>query len=297
MKVTLKQIEAFVWVADLGSFRRAAERLNTTQPNISARIASLEALLNVSLMDRDAGSVRLTARGRVLLDQARGVLAATEQLIASATDEIALDGTLRLGVTELIVHTWLSDFLKALNTRFPKIVVELTIERSATLEAELANRTIDLALQNGPFACKISGSTPLATYPLTWVAAPSLALSGRDLTRVKIAQHPILTHGRDTRFYLENAAHFEGLLDGVRLVPSSNLAACIHMTLNGMGVAALPEAMIVDELAQGRLERLQYSWVPEPLAFFARYDAARAPEFVAEAAGMAAAITASSSSP
>lgn len=52
--ITLKQIEAFVAVADLGTFRRAAERLNTTQPNISNRIAGLEAQLRVSLMQRDA---------------------------------------------------------------------------------------------------------------------------------------------------------------------------------------------------------------------------------------------------
>jgi DNA-binding transcriptional LysR family regulator len=293
MHITLKQIEAFVWVADLGSFRRAATRLHTTQPNISARIATLETMLGVILMERDAGSVRLTPRGKALLDHARAVLSATEQLVIGATDETAMDGTLRLGVTELIVHTWLSDFLKALNTRFPKIVVELTIERSSTLEMELANRTIDLAIQNGPFARKISGSAPLETYELVWVAAKSLGLSGRDLTRQALAKHPILTHGRDTRFFLENSAHFEGLNPAARLVPSSNLAACIHMTLNGMGVAALPEAMIKTELGDLRLERLQYPWTPEPLAFFARFDTARVPDFVAEAAEMAAQVAAS----
>lgn len=69
--ITLKQIEAFVAVADLGTFRRAAERLNTTQPNISNRIAGLEAQLRVSLMQRDAGSVRLTQKGQAILARAR----------------------------------------------------------------------------------------------------------------------------------------------------------------------------------------------------------------------------------
>ena len=66
MRFNLKQIEAFVWVADLQSFRRAAERLNTTQPNISARISSLEEALGTALMTRDAGSVRLTGKGQTL---------------------------------------------------------------------------------------------------------------------------------------------------------------------------------------------------------------------------------------
>lgn len=48
--LNLKHIEAFVLVADLGSFCRAAERLHTTQPNISNRIAQLDAQLGVVLM-------------------------------------------------------------------------------------------------------------------------------------------------------------------------------------------------------------------------------------------------------
>jgi DNA-binding transcriptional LysR family regulator len=62
--LVLKHVEAFVTVADLGSFRRAAARPNTTQPNTSNRIAQLESRLGQSLLERDAGSVRLTPAGR-----------------------------------------------------------------------------------------------------------------------------------------------------------------------------------------------------------------------------------------
>ena len=55
-QITFKQIEAFVQVADLASFRRAAERLNTTQPNISARISGLESQLNLKLFERGGAS-------------------------------------------------------------------------------------------------------------------------------------------------------------------------------------------------------------------------------------------------
>ena len=46
----LKQLEAYVWVAKLGSFRRTAERLNTTQPNISVRVSGLERALGATLL-------------------------------------------------------------------------------------------------------------------------------------------------------------------------------------------------------------------------------------------------------
>ena len=51
MKFNLKQVEAFVWVADLGDFRKAAARLHTTQPNISGRIAALETVLDTRLYE------------------------------------------------------------------------------------------------------------------------------------------------------------------------------------------------------------------------------------------------------
>lgn len=51
-----KRLETFVWVATLGSFRKAAERLHTTQPAISARISGLEEELGVKLFEREGGS-------------------------------------------------------------------------------------------------------------------------------------------------------------------------------------------------------------------------------------------------
>lgn len=105
MKLSLKQLEAFVWVANLGSFRKAADRLNTIQPNISSRIATLETLLGQTIMDRDAGSVRLTSKGTQLLIHARKVLRAVDDFADATSEASLIDGTLRLGVTEMIVHT------------------------------------------------------------------------------------------------------------------------------------------------------------------------------------------------
>jgi DNA-binding transcriptional LysR family regulator len=289
VKINLKQLEAFVWVADLGSFRKAADRLNTTQPNVSSRIALLEGAMKRKLMERDAGSVRLTSKGIQMLEYARKVLRTADAFADAAAEPSLIDGTLRLGVTEMIVHTWLSDFLKALSTTFPQLHVELTVDLSVNLERELAARTLDLALQNGPFRQQITGKIPLGDYPLIWVASRSLSLRGiQNPTMDHIAQHPILTHSRDTRLYTETAAHFARRKDlNVRLVPSSNLAACLYMTLNGMGVATLPAAMVTKEVSSGDLIQIDYQWQPEDLEFFARFDADRAPSFVPQAAKIA----------
>ena len=289
MKINLKQLEAFVWVADLHSFRGAAERLHTTQPNISSRISRLEAALGVTLMTRDAGSVTLTPKGEDLLLRARTVLRSAEAFLQAADKTDLSEGVLKLGATEIIVHSWLRDFLRRLKARFPDVVVELTIDLAANLEGELAKRALDLSLQNGPFAHKASGRAGLGSYPMVWVASPALGLRpAQRQTMQQLSQFPILTHARDSAPFAEIANRFRSLRNAARLVPSSNLAACLQMTLDGMGLAALPRAMVDVHLASGDLVEIQSDWTPKSLGFEARYDAQTAPAFVAEAASLAA---------
>jgi len=289
MGVNLKQLEAFVSVADLGSFSKAAVRLNTTQPNISLRITALERALDTALMDRDPGSVRLTAKGRDLLAYARRVLQATDDLKIASGNAALFDGVLRLGVTEMVVHTWLADFLARLAEAFPGLAVELTVDLSVTLDRDLAARTLDLAFQSGPFEHRASGSEELGTWPLAWVAAPSVARAlGAGISLEALLAYPILTHARNTRPYADVERHVRQAGRTLpRLIPSNNLAACMRMTAQGMGVATLLEAMVMAELEAGTLVRLDYGWVPEPLVFHARYDAGRAPRYVAIAADLA----------
>jgi DNA-binding transcriptional LysR family regulator len=297
-QITLKQLEAFVQVADLGGFRRAAERLNTTQPNISTRIAGLEAHLGLKLMDRDAGSVRLTPVGRTMLAKARQVLGAMDAFVASAGEDRLFEGVLRIGVTEMIVHSWLGAFLRALKARFPAVDVELTVDLSANLSPALFGRTLDLTLQSGPFGRQITGGAEIGAFPFVWVAAPGLAMDGPPLTLTDIARQPVLTHARGTLQFEQLRDHVASHPDvQVRLVPSTNVAACLQMTLDGLGVACLPEVMLRTPLSEGRLVALRYLWVPDPLRFRARYDAETAPSYVVKAAALAQEIGLGSLSP
>lgn len=291
-QVSIKQLEAFTQVVELGSFRRAAEKLHTTQPNISTRISGLEAQLGVKLMERDAGSVRLTPAGEALLPKAWQVIRALDEFLVAADDNTLFEGVLRLGVTEMIVHSWLGTYLSALRERFPNVEVDLTFDLSADLSNALFNRTIDLALQSGPFERQISGLVDLGSFPMIWVAAPSLNIGQRVLSLRDLSAHPILTHARGTLPFEQLSDHIAASPDiKVRLVPSTNMAACIQMTAEGLGVACLPEIMVRNELASGALVQLRYLWCPDELSFWARYDAETSQHYVAEAAKLAGEIS------
>lgn len=295
MSISFKQLEAFVAVADLGSFRRAAARLNTTQPNISTRIASMESFLGITLMDRDAGSVRLTPKGEALLPRARRMIQDLDGFIGAAGNDALFEGTIRLGVTEMIAHAWLGRFLKALRDRFPNVMVELNVDMSVNISDALFKRTIDLALQNGPFEREISGSIDLGTYSLIWVASPSLELAHKELSLSDFAEHTILTHARGAQHHEQLLQHLaENNAMDIRLATSTNLAACQQMTIDGLGISCLPRIMVERDLAEGRLEQVSYHWKPDDLHFAARFDAETVPSFVRAAADVAAEIAESS---
>lgn len=290
MKINFKQIEAFVTVAELLSFSRAAERLNTTQPSISSRVSSLEAQLNVTLMERDSATVRLTPAGESLLSKAHDIMRALDTFVTTAGQEHLFEGTLRLGVTEMIVHSWLGNFLTAVKEKYPSINVDLTVDLSANLTTALTNKNIDLALQSGPFVDNAHGAIELGQFPLIWVSSPSLESGDQTLSPERLTTHSILTHAKGTQPYEQLRQHLaQTALAGsnVQLVPSTNLAACLQMTCDGLGIACLPEAMVRDQLKTGQLIKLDYHWVPDPLAFSARFNADSSPLYVTDAAAIA----------
>lgn len=293
-QINLKQIEAFVQVADKRSFRGAAAALQTTQPNISARIASLEAQLGQKLMLRDAGSTTLTSTGKMLLNKARDIQTAVDAFKLAVNEPRLFDGVLRLGVTEMIVHSWLGEFLALLNEKLPKVSIDLQVDLSANLSAALANGALDLALQSGPFANTATGHIALGKFPLVWVASPRLSprfastlkQKRTELSLDALVEFPLLTHARETEPFIQIEKHLQHT-DNVRLVPSTNLAACLHMTIEGLGIACLPYAMVRSELAENKLTQLNYQWSPAPLRFVARYEKDSARYHVKRAASIA----------
>ncbi len=266
----LKHIEAFLAVADLGSFRRAAERLNTTQPNISNRISQLEDRLGLRLMERDAGSVRLTPRGQALLAPARQVLGAADALLSAAGDPSRFRGALRLGVSEMVAGTWLRRFMQGMKARYPGIDIDLTVDLSANLSKALFARDLDLTLQSGPFAQTVPRTVALGQSAYVWVGAPGLVVPGAPLEAAQIARHPVLTHSRGSIPQRQLQDHFQSIGQPVRLVSASNISTCLQLAVDGLGIACLPEDLLAEPLAQGRLVRLDYGWVPEDLVFAAR---------------------------
>src|ERR1700726_5073193 len=148
--VDFKSIETFLWVVTLGSFRGAGQRLNTTQPAISQRIAQLEREMGVKLLNRDHRVASPTPSGRQLMVYAEKLIGLRSEMLAAVGDRSAMHGVLRLGVAETIVHTWLTQLIKSVNHAYPNLSLEIEVDITSNLRTRLLAQEIELAFLLGP---------------------------------------------------------------------------------------------------------------------------------------------------
>src|SRR5579883_1210896 len=250
----LKVLETFVCVTSLKSFRRAAAKLNTTQPAVSQRIAQLERALSVKLLYRDRRSVMPTPQGRELLDYAQRILLLRDELILAVGGASALSGVLRLGTSETLVYTWLPGLLREANRSLPRLTLEIEVDISQRLLERISGFEIDLAFMVGPLAVPQIETRPISRYPVAFVASPELGLYGKPLTVESLAQFPIVTFPRRTQPFHDVEKIFrQNNSPPVRLHTSASLATAVRMALDGLAVAAIPPAIIRPQLEKGEL--------------------------------------------
>jgi DNA-binding transcriptional LysR family regulator len=299
--VDFKSIETFLWVVTLGSFRGAAQRLNTTQPAISQRIAQLEREMGVKLLNRDHRVASPTTSGRQLMVYAEKLIGLRSEMMAEVGDRSAMRGVMRLGVAETIVHTWLSRLIKSVNTAYPNLSLEIEVDITPNLSARLLAQEIELAFVLGPLSVSSVRNRPLCDYPIGFLASPSLGLGNGPLTVHDLAKFPIITFPRKTQPYeIVRSLFNRPDLPPIRLHASASLATVIHMAIEGLGIAVIPTAIVENELADGRLQLLSTDLKISPLTFSASWLASPdtvAVELVADLASKIAQSSASVDAP
>ncbi|MEQ6917134.1 LysR family transcriptional regulator [Halomonas aquatica] len=258
-----KELEAFVWIVRLGSFRLAAQHLHLTQPSISDRINKLEMLIGERLLERSQRPIKPTAKGRTFLSHAEAMLDARQEALAMLDITTPFSGVLRLGVVETIAHSWLPDFLTQLAQRFPEMTLELEVDSSPGLAAKLRQNDIDLAFMMGPVNAENVLTRFLCHYTMGLVVSPALGLAPSSFSLHRIGKTPLITFARDTRPYHElgSILHQQGL-DDIKLHCSSSLWTIVRMTLDGVGIGAIPPRIVAQELASGVLVELPFK-LPE----------------------------------
>jgi DNA-binding transcriptional LysR family regulator len=270
----IRSLETFYWVAQLGSFRGASERLHTTQPAVSVRIAALEEELGGRLFDRGPRVATLTAKGRLLLDYAERFLRLRAEMLRVVAEPGALSGVVRLGVSETIVHTWLSRFIERVHSTYPKVTLDIEVDVSPVLRDALVEHQIDLAFMLGPVSEPTITNLELCRYPLAFVASPALAIGAGPATLESLAGVPVITYPKTTRPYLAlRQILSRSDLPTPRIYSNSSLSTIVRMALDGIGISVIPPVVVEAELARGDLRIVPTDIALPQLGFTACYAA------------------------
>src|SRR5450830_1825839 len=163
----LDAVQAFVLVADLQSFTRAAEALYTTQSAISLKLKRLEERLGRRLLERSPRQVRLSSDGVGFLDAARALLTAHEKALGRMESATV---RLTLGISDHIAGDDLPAILAQINAFDPGVVVEVRIGASRDVLAMFDRGELDAAIvrRDG----ERSDGELIQEERMAWFAAP-----------------------------------------------------------------------------------------------------------------------------
>lgn len=167
----LDLVQAFVRIAELGSFTRAAEAMRTTQAAVSLKLKRLEDRLGFRLVERTPRSVALSARGAAFLDHARALLEAHDRALAAFA---GARQRLTIGISDHVAGPELPALIARMNAQDPQLLIEIRIGSSGDLLQSFDRRELDTViarLHPGPHAGRRDGEI-LTEEDFGWFAAP-----------------------------------------------------------------------------------------------------------------------------
>ncbi|HKR92280.1 LysR family transcriptional regulator [Novosphingobium sp.] len=251
-RIALFHLETLMWIDRLGTFAAAAQRLNTTQPTISARVREIEEQLGTTLFQREGRRMVLTARGRRLVQASEPLCRGLEQVLLEASDYAGATGAVRIGSGEIAAASCLPAFIQAIERERPGVTMEIGLDLTARLLQQLLAGTRDIVFLAGPVASPGMRTAPIGSVELVWAAGAAVAQDGgfaRPLPVWSLPDHSPL-HGV-TLATLD--AH--GLAPRV-LHTCDNVRTLIEIVAQGAGAAVLPETMVREHLASGALHEV-----------------------------------------
>lgn len=264
----LRAMRAFAKVVELGSFTKAADAFDLVPAVMTRVVADLEAHLKVRLLNRTTRSVTLTQAGERYLEHVQRILIDVEEAQTVATLETAEpEGTIRVLCTPGFATHQLAKHLARFRERYPKLVIELTIQNVvATVDDSHDVSILSLVkpLASASFVARL-----LALSEFTLIASKRyLDKRGRPSHPSELAKHemllPFAPQSRNETLFTPRDAKSKAK---PYLTPPPTMALATshfdmlhHAALNGMGIGALATFMSHDAVLRGDVEIVLPDW-------------------------------------
>lgn len=245
MALSLKQVRYFIATADSGQLSQAGIVLNVSQSAITAAIQQLEKSLGVALFRRQPSGVSLTAEGARFLQHARNIMAAVNAAErAPLTEDTALSGTARVGVSYTVMGYFLPRHYTRFARSYPRIRVELYELPRNAIEAGLKDGTLDLAVMlvsNLQDRKHLAYETLLRSKRRLWLPVEHPLLTAETIALEDLANEPYVMLTVDEAN--QTASRYwkpTGLRPNI-VLKTSSVEAVRSMVADGTGITILSD--------------------------------------------------------
>ncbi len=265
----IRQLRAFMAIAEAGTFTAGALRVHVTQAAVSMQIRQLETEMGVRLFVRAPRRVVLTEAGEALLGRARNILREHDAALAEISELSGAEyGRLRVGSASALVSTdHLPQILKELRTRYARAEISVFSGTSEALVRQILDGDLDVAFVSLPVETRGIKTEPLVRDELVAIATPRHALAEqRVITAKRLAEEKLILgeRGGNTRrlideFFAKASVHPTVVME------LSRLAGIKRMVEEELGVGIVPLQSISEEVKDGRLiawwvKDAQFNW-------------------------------------
>ncbi|TCU93681.1 LysR family transcriptional regulator [Paracandidimonas soli] len=242
----LNQLRCFVAVATELNFRRAAQRLNMTQPPLSRQIQQLEHILGAELFDRAGRSVKLTTVGRMFLPEAQDLLRRAEESMLNARRLcIGEKGQIRLGFITAAAFSLLPSLLAHVTRQLPDAQLILNEIQTSELVESIANHQLELGVIGMQHNDPRLAVKPIVRTPFVLAMHREYAPRHGDIRSLKdLDEEKVLMYSPssiwDRYGILSGMFHVRGIYPNyVQYARHSH--TLLSMVNAGIGVALVPE--------------------------------------------------------
>ena len=248
--IDLRQLRQFIAVAEELHFHRAAERLNMSQPPLTATVRRLEEEIGAKLLERGNRVIQLTSAGEALLAHARLTVEQADLAVAAARDAAAgRVGTLRLTYVGSAMYGRLAKTVRAFRRNFPSVRLELKEATTAAQVMALREGTSDVAVLHPPLPDEAGLNMIPFDEDCFAIALPAAhRLAGKaDLTLCDLADEPFVmwpaAEGRGFHTQVIQLCAAAGYAPQV-VQEAHQMHGVLAMVAVEIGVSVVPASMI-----------------------------------------------------
>lgn len=252
--MTIRHLNIFTSVADLGGMSKAARALHISQPSISQAISELERYYGVKLFERLSQKLYLTKEGELLLSFSRHILDSFNQM-EEAMNQAAQKKTIKIGCSVSVGTCLINNILDEAEQHLPNCRFEVVVSNSTEIELAVLKNEVDLAIAEGVVTNENLIITPICEDELVVVCGKEHRLAHYDAVTLDMlhGQNYVSRESGST-----NKNQFTQIMEerGYHLHPifqSTNTEAIKNAVLHGRGVAIFSRRMVEKEVASGEM--------------------------------------------